>query len=440
MLRIEDTDRARFDADATAQILHSMEWLGITADESVAVGGEYGPYVQSERLALYRQHADMLVQGGAAYWAYDSHAELAELRERGRGYDGRGRARSAEENEARRAQGIAGVVRFITPRQGSSGWDDLILGSVSRANKDLACDPVLLKADGYPTYHLASVVDDHLMHITHVLRAQEWLSSTPLHVLLYAAYGWGAPHYAHLPIIIGRDGKKLSKRFGATSVHALQQDGIMAEALCNYIALLGWSYDGSREHFTLAELERFFSIAQVQKSAAAFDWDKLRWHNAYYLRQMSTARFLQQLRAVLPSPLVDALPADATRQEILCDALKERISSMLEAEEWLGYLRPIVQPDGVLLCGKKLSAVHVRGILQQMLTMDMEAMSSVAAVRERLRTHCDRHALPFGHSMGVLRVALSGRKSSLPVDVLVATLSAADIQQRWRSAVRVVAA
>lgn len=455
IVRIEDTDRARFQPDAAARILDSLSWIGIAADESPRIGGGSAPYTQSERLPLYRTHAEELVAAGNAYWAYDSDEELAELRVRGHGYDGRGRTRSKEENNERRAGGVRGVMRFVTPSEGASGWEDMVLGQVSRKHADIACDPVLLKSDGYPTYHLASVVDDHAMRITHVLRAQEWLPSTPLHLLLYQAFGWEAPAYAHLPLIIGSDGKKLSKRHGATAVSAFEEQGILPAALCNYIALLGWSYDDARERFSIVELERLFTVQRVQKSAATFDWQKLRWHNTYYLQQMASEVLLREICEALKKEhgagnhndidgirvaLVNLAAAEQQGATILADALKERIQTAAEAHPWLQYLSPATPSASlVLLCGKKLTATEAIEALRCVASFGDDELNAPALFEERLRDYCQAHSLPFGHSIGALRVALSGAKSSLPAQVMLATLPATVIRERIDTAIAAIA-
>jgi len=433
VLRIEDTDRARLVHGAAATIAESLAWLGIEADESPARGGDYGPYTQSERLDLYHRYAEELVAQGSAYWAYDTDEELEEIKARGKGYDGRGKARSKEENERRKEAGIAGAIRFIMPDTGESGWDDMLVGAVSRAHSDLARDPVLLKRDGYPTYHLASVVDDHLMRITHVVRAQEWLSSTPLHILLYNALGWEPPRYAHLPIILGADGKKLSKRHGATSVEELRREGVLAAALCNYIVLLGWSYNDTRERFALAELEKLFSIARVQKSAALFDKEKLYWHNRYYLRQLDDELFVAHLKEHLSPALAACLPQEERACAILCAALKERINTFSEAEEWLSYLIPIAPPPAALLSTKKISANAADAILREMIEWGSEDRSA-EEIEAHAREYAAAHTIGPGYAVGLLRSALTSAKSSLPFQVVAATLNWQQIAARFGTA------
>jgi glutamyl-tRNA synthetase len=281
ILRIEDTDRSRFVPEALQDIYDTYRWLGLTWDEGPDVGGPKGPYVQSERTAIYRQYAERLVADGRAYRCWCSSERLEQLRasqagSKGQqGYDRHCRQLSTAERAAAEASGVKPVIRMMVPAEGSTGISDRLLGEVSWKNADVNPDPVLLKSDGFPTYHLAHVVDDHLMEITDVLRAQEWLPSTPLHVLLFQAFGWELPRFYHLPNVLGKDGQKLSKRHGATSVLEFRRKGYLPDALVNYLALVGWSYDDARELFSLRELESLFDITKLNKAPAVFDYQKL---------------------------------------------------------------------------------------------------------------------------------------------------------------------
>ena len=250
ILRLEDTDQTRYVADAVDDLYATLDWLDIECDEGPTVGGGYAPYIQSQRIELYQTHAAQLVEKGCAYLAYDTPQELAELRSRKSGYDRRGRDRSPAEVERMKAAGVQPVVRFRGPLSGRTAFEDIVLGHIARDNADISPDPVLLKSDGYPTYHLANVVDDHSMAITHVLRAQEWLSSATLHTLLYRAFDWEPPSFGHIPMVLDAAGGKLSKRHGAVSIAELRAAGYLPEAIINYTALLGWSFDGTRELFS----------------------------------------------------------------------------------------------------------------------------------------------------------------------------------------------
>ncbi|MCX6000886.1 MAG: glutamate--tRNA ligase, partial [Chloroflexi bacterium] len=266
IIRIEDTDQARKVEGAQEAILDSLRWLGIDWDEGPEAGGSCGPYLQSNRLPLYQQHAQQLLNSGHAYECYCSaerlsqtRAAMAERKESIRTYDRHCRDLCPKERDRLKCQGVSPVIRFKVPLEGRTTFHDLVRGNIAFDNSELD-DLVLLKSDGYPTYHLANVVDDHLMKITHVMRADEWLSSTPRHVLLYRAFHWEPPLYAHLPMILGPDKSKLSKRHGATSLLEYRDKGYLPEAVVNFLALLGWSLDDRTELFSRDELISHFSL------------------------------------------------------------------------------------------------------------------------------------------------------------------------------------
>ena len=445
VLRIEDTDRARAVDGAEQEIIRSLRWLGIGEYEGGERGGRYAPYRQSERKALYARYAQALIDAGAAYWAYDPDEELEELRRAGRGYDGRARHRSAAEIEHLRARGVRAVARLRISEEGSVSWDDAIVGRVTFAHADIPTDPVILKSDGFPTYHLAVVVDDHHMDISHVLRAQEWISSTPVHILLYGALGWQPPIFAHLPLIVGNDNKKLSKRQGALSVAELEREGIVPAALCNYIARLGWGYDGERELFTLQEMERLFSIDKIHKSPAHYDRQKLLWYNRHYIGQMGDEEFVDAVMAHIcrqGKSMETARPQhaqidDGLRRRLasICGELRGRLTLLSEAGDWISYLWEAPSLNAEQVCGKKIRPAQACALLEYLLTVEDAVWSDYAAVEERITEYAQRHAMPGGHSLGVLRYTLSGATRSLPVDALTRSLSAADIRQRIGNAV-----
>jgi glutamyl-tRNA synthetase len=305
VLRIEDTDTARRVEGAVESIMDGLTWLGLDWDE--------GPVFQSDRLALYRDAADTLVRRGMAYHCFCSAERLEQVRVTQSSmklpprYDGCCRVLPSEEAERRLAAGQPSVVRFRTPVEGDTVVPDLIRGDVTFSNATLN-DYVLLKSDGYPTYHLANVVDDHDMRITHIMRADEWISSTPLHVMLYTAFGWTPPAFAHLPMILGPDKAKLSKRHGATTVTEYREQGYLPEALFNFLALLGWALDDKTELFTREELVAAFSLERVGKTAAVFNKPKLDWMNGVYIRALSTGDFARRALPYLERDLPPAVP------------------------------------------------------------------------------------------------------------------------------------
>jgi glutamyl-tRNA synthetase len=286
ILRIEDTDQERSHEEALKDLYDTLRWLGLDWDEGPVQGGDYGPYVQSERFDLYQEYARKLVKEGKAYFCYCTTERLAALRKeqqagksKYQGYDRHCRNLTEDQREAYEKQGIKPVIRLKVPLEGKTTFHDQLMGDISRKNTDISPDPVLLKSDGFPTYHLANVIDDHLMGITHIMRAQEWIPSGALHILLYEAFGWEPPVYCHLPMVMGKDGQKLSKRHGSTAVRDFRIQGYLPEAILNYISLLGWSFDDKTEFFTREKLEKVFTLEKINKAPGVFDFKKLLWFN-----------------------------------------------------------------------------------------------------------------------------------------------------------------
>lgn len=292
ILRIEDTDRDRYVEGAVDIILSSLAKAGLVYDEGPGVGGDYGPYIQSERKSGYMEYAKQLIESGYAYYCFCTKERLAALKtEQGvYRYDGHCAALSREEVEEKLASGTPYVIRQKMPREGATVFTDAVYGEISVDNDELE-DQILIKSDGMPTYNFANVIDDHLMDITHILRGSEYLSSTPKYSLLYAALGWAQPTYVHLPLITKEGGKKLSKREGDASFEDLINQGYLPEAIVNYIVLLGWSPGDDREIFTLEELTEVFSMKGINKSPSVFDMNKLKWMNGEYLHSLSPEKF-----------------------------------------------------------------------------------------------------------------------------------------------------
>ncbi|MGA9348166.1 MAG: glutamate--tRNA ligase, partial [Anaerolineae bacterium] len=341
ILRIEDTDRKRYEPEAVGNILESLRWLGLEWDEGPEVGGDYGPYYQSQRLDIYQKYAQQLVDSGHAYHCYCSPERLAQVREEQRrrgepnlGYDRHCRYLTAKQRAEYEAQGIVPVVRLKVPLEGQTSFHDVLHGDITVDNARLD-DLVLLKSDGYPTYHLANVVDDTLMLITHIMRADEWLPSVPKHVLLYDAFGWEIPIYAHLPVILAPTGKgKLSKRHGGVAVHEFRQEGYLSEAMVNFLALVGWAYDDKTEFFTRQELIEKFSLEGVNKSPAAFSYEKLEWMNGVYIRQLGLDDLAERLMPFLTGA---GLPADLSTVRRIVPLVQERLKRLTGAVEWVDF-------------------------------------------------------------------------------------------------------
>jgi glutamyl-tRNA synthetase len=298
VIRIEDTDVARQMEGATGMILEGLRWLGLDWDEGPDRAGQFGPYYQSQRLSIYQDYARQLLQQGHAYHCYCAPERLEAMRRQQERhgeppcYDRRCRDLPQAQARAFEREGITPVIRFMTPLEGETSVHDLLRGNISFPNSSLD-DFVLLKSDGYPTYHLANMVDDRLMEISHVLRGEEWIPSTPRHVLLYEALGWEPPHYIHLPLILQRSGGKMSKRLGDVSLASYQQKGYLPEAIVNYLALLGWSAGDTREILTLEELVAAFSWQKISVSPAFFDLERLNWFNKWYVRHLAPARIAE---------------------------------------------------------------------------------------------------------------------------------------------------
>ncbi len=411
--------------------MDSLRWLGLDWDEGPEVGGEYGPYFQSQRLHLYRPVAQKLLTEGQAYLCYCSPERLEKMRQeqirrkQPPKYDRHCRNLTEEERRSFESQGIIPVVRFKTPLGGETKFQDLIRGEIAFKN-ELLDDFVLLKSDGYPTYHLASVVDDHLMKISHVLRADEWLSSTPRHALLYQSLGWEPPKFAHLPMILGPDRSKLSKRHGATSITEFKEQGYLPEAVLNFLALLGWALDDHTEILSREELVRYFSLERIGKTAAVFDHQKLRWMNGVYLRKLSPEEFLGKLFPFLERNLSPAAKRSFSRDYVaqIAPLIQERITLLGEAAEYTQFFfLDGLSYEPSLLLSRGLSAGIARRALRASLER-LEALESFTpeSLEGLLRNLASELELKTGQLFGLLRVALTGRTAAPPLFRTMAVL------------------
>ena len=356
VLRIEDTDQDRYVEGATDVIYNTLKLAGLKHDEGPDIGGDFGPYVQSERLSLYKPYAEQLVASGHAYYCFCTKERLEQLHESGAvGYDRHCRDLSAEEIEADLKAGLPYVIRQKMPLTGETTYNDLVYGDITVPNEDLD-DQILLKADGFPTYNFANVIDDHTMGITHVVRGSEYLSSTPKYNELYRAFGWDIPTYIHLPLIMGKtvneDGtetiSKLSKRHGSTGFMDLVNEGFLPEAIINYIALLGWAPSDNREIFSLEELTKVFDINGISKSPSVFDYDKLEWVNAEHIKAMDLETFTAHAK-----PYYDMYGITADKYQLLDEILKPRITRFTQLEEKLSFLGSLNDYEPALFEHKK---------------------------------------------------------------------------------------
>lgn len=411
ILRIEDTDRNRYVEGAVENLVRTLHWAGLAFDEGPGAGGDRGPYVQSERLTLYRDHAEQLVREGKAYYAFDTQEELEamkaeqEQRHLTPKYDRRALRLTPDEIQRRLAGGDAHVIRLKVPDDTTVAVEDIIRGRVEFAS-EMIDDQVLLKSDGYPTYHLANVVDDHLMGVTHVIRGEEWLSSTPKHVILYQCFGWDLPVFAHLPLLLNPDRSKLSKRQGDVAVEDYKQKGYLPEALLNFIAFLGWNPGDDREIFTLDQLVEEFSLERVGKSGAIFSMEKLNSVNKQYLRTASEARLADLIRPRLQAHGL-AVPDDQYLSGVI-GLMKERATTLEEFVTGCTYLYtdPLAyDEDARKKNWKPESAGYLRAV-----SPPLDALTHFGAsdIEECVRSVAEQNGVGTGKVIHPLRLAVSG--------------------------------
>jgi glutamyl-tRNA synthetase len=418
VLRIEDTDRARSTLASEQAIMRSLKWIGLQWDEGPDCGGPHGPYRQSERSAIYQAAAKQLIESGHAYRCFCTAQRLEELRKaqlaaKGQlGYDGHCRSIPADESRRRAQAGEACVVRLAVPDDGETAFDDIVRGHISIANSTID-DQVLLKSDGFPTYHLANVVDDHDMRISHVIRAEEWISSTPKHVLLYSAFGWDAPQFAHMPLLRNPDKSKISKRKNPTSLDWYREQGFLPEALLNFLGLMGWSASDGREIFSLREMVADFSWDRVGKGAPVFDMTKLEWINGEYIRKLSADELARRLRESVPM----AAAADEVALARAIPLARERLKKLTDFDTVCGFLfREEVTPAVADMLPKKRTAEEAAAALEQA----RKAMASApdwqhAALEASCRTLAEKIGWKVGDLFMPIRVAVTGSKATPPL-------------------------
>lgn len=412
VLRIEDTDQARSRADSERMIFDALRWVGLQWDEGPDVGGDYGPYRQSERKQIHLDHAAILVENGRAYRCFCTPERLETLREEQRaakqnpGYDGLCRGVEADDSRRRADNGEPFVIRLAVPRGGRTTYVDHLRGEVEFEN-DLIDDQVLIKSDGFPTYHLANVVDDHLMEISHVIRGEEWMSSTPKHVLLYAAFGWDEPVWIHMPLLRNQDKSKLSKRKNPVSINYYRDVGILPQALLNFLGTMGWSFGGDREIFSLEEMVEVFDWSRMSLGGPVFANDKLAWMNEQYIHALSDG------------DLVDALLGWRFSREYLLRLVplaRERIKRL---DDFIGVtdfffsgdldLTPIADKLAI----PEVSSKDLRKGLQALIEK-YEALEfwDAAGLEQASRGFCDETGWKAKHVFMLIRLLVTGRKTS----------------------------
>ena len=418
VLRIEDTDRARSTPESEAAILKSLLWLGLDWDEGPDVGGPYGPYRQSERSELYRHHAQTLLDRAAAYPCFCTPERLAALRDEQKAkrlpqlkYDRHCLALSDSQVQSRLADGEPHVLRLRVP-DGATTYADRLRGDITFDNATLD-DQVLLKSDGFPTYHLANVVDDHLMAISHVCRAEEWITSTPKHVLLYNAFGWTQPVWIHMPLLRNKDRSKISKRKNPVSLQWYRDQGYLPEALCNFLALMGFSLGDDREVFPIAEMIERFSWDRVKTSGPVFDLDKLDWLNGRYIRDLPLPDLADRIAAY--DPRAAAAPIERVRR--IAPLVRERLKKLADFDAWASFFfadRLDIEP--AQLIARKSTAAEAQAIL----AAAHQALSALepwdtATIEAALRALPEQLELKARTVFMTLRVALTGSTASPPL-------------------------
>jgi glutamyl-tRNA synthetase len=436
ILRIEDTDQVRSTPESEAQILASLKWLGLTWDEGPDVGGKHAPYRQSERSEIYQQHAQQLIDNGHAFHCFCDNHRLETLRQQQQanketiGYDGLCLSLSAEQVNEKLAAGDSSVIRMKVPREGICQINDMLRGQIDIewVNVDMQ---VLMKADGLPTYHLANVVDDHLMEITHVIRGEEWINSAPKHLLLYKYFGWQAPVLCHMPLLRNPDKSKLSKRKNPTSITYYQRMGFLPQALLNYLGRMGWSMPDDREKFSLNEMIEHFDLSRVSLGGPTFDVTKLSWLNGEWLKAMPLPDFMHAFQqwAINPEYL-----------SLVAKQVQSRIQTLSEAANWVNFFfAGTVNVSADKFVHKKLSPEEIKRILQYAL-WDFEQLriwnhDQISLVLTQLSTAMGYKLRDF---MFPFFVAIAGSPSSTPVMESMGILGADLTFARLRHAVEVL--
>lgn len=441
ILRIEDTDRTRYVEGAVVNLISTLAWSGLDYDEGPSRGGDRGPYVQSERLEIYRKHVEMLLEAGHAYRCFCTPERLDEMRKQQEKmriapkYDRQCLRLPGEEATRRLASGAPHVVRMKIPESTTVSVDDLIRGPVE-FQSDRVDDQVLMKSDGYPTYHLANVVDDRLMGVTHVIRGEEWLSSTPKHVLLYRYFGWDVPRFAHLPLLLNPDRSKLSKRQGDVAVEDYRAAGYLPEALVNFVALLGWNPGDDREIFTLGELVSEFSLERVGKSGAVFNVDKLKWINQQHLRRLGTNEIVAKVKPLLEGAGLDWRD-DAYLGRVV-DAMRERLTSFDDFNSFARYF--FSDPVGYDEAARKknwsdATAGHLSAFAS---AIEGGAPFTEAGLEEALKGVAAAAGVGAGKIIHAVRLAVSGIPIGPGLYDLLAILGRETVLRRLRKAVDVL--
>jgi nondiscriminating glutamyl-tRNA synthetase len=425
LVRIEDTDQKRFQEEATKKILDALDWIGIDIDEGVYLNekneidqkGGWGPYIQSQRLGFYKEYAEKLIAEGRAYYCFCDSDRLKQVREEQQlqkkppMYDGACRNISIEEARKRIASGESCVVRLKVPKNEKIEFKDKVFGKVS-VNSNTIDDQILIKSDGFPTYHLAVVVDDYLMGITHIVRGEDWIPSAPKHILLYKFLGWPVPEFVHLPNVLGENKKKLSKRQGDVSVDEFREKGYLPEAMMNFLALLGWNPKSNQEIFSKEDLIKTLNEKGLHKAGAVFDYKKLDWINGYYIRQKDDTEIYELCKPYLTNYLnANNCDADDEKLKKIVIVEKERMRKLADITDNIHFYFTSPEYDEDLLRWKEMSDKDLKEALRKMreTLKQINNFQNLEEIQERLISACGDQK---GEHLWPLRVALSGEKRS----------------------------
>ncbi len=414
VLRIEDTDQERSTPESVRGILDSLGWLGLQWDEGPGAGGDCGPYVQSERKDLYRAELRRLLEEGKAYYCFCTPEELAARREEAKaagrpvGYDGRCRHLDAPARQRMEGEGRSSAVRLISP-EGETAWEDLVRGTVSFQNEQFG-DFIIFKSDGFPTYHFAVVVDDAAMGITHVIRGDDHISNTPRHLMIFKALGKPPPLFAHVPIILGSDGGRLSKRHGATSIGQYREEGYLPEAMVNYLALLGWSTSESRQTFTLPELISEFDLPRVSKRSATFDPEQLLWLNNYHYLELPLSERARRLIPFWEQAGLDAGARDPAWLEKVVEIVGDRVKVLPDIVHYTEFFFRDVEPGEAEQKVLRKAEKALPALQKVIVRLDSLDPFSEAAIEAVIREEAEAAGLGLGKIIQPIRVVAMGRK------------------------------
>lgn len=456
ILRVEDTDQKRYNPESLDDLMRGLRWLGLEWDEGPEKGGPYGPYIQSERQHIYARYAEQLIEKGLAYRCYCTPEELDAMREEQRanglpqGYNRRHRFISDAERARLQESGLSSVIRMAVPLEGATVVNDLIRGEIEVENSTIL-DPVLIKSDGMPTYHFAVVVDDHLMKITHVIRGEEWIASSPLHKILYDAFGWQMPELVHLPVILDPSGKgKMSKRKTVVAgkeylalVHEFIDAGYLPEAMFNFLTNVGWNYDPEQEVFSREQAIERFEVAGINPTSAALPYSKLEWLNGVYIRELSPQELQWRLAPYLAKQLSmdedELFKSDRLAQ--LVPLVQERIKLLTEAWDKVDWAfvkaDAILYPDPSLMIGKGLDGAQSAAILRAgaELLRAVEPFEA-AALESAFRAAAETSGVKVGIYFTPFRVAITGRTISPPLFESMEVIGRAECVARIENALQ----